>query len=71
MTEHEGAQIESILINKTKVGQASRQVWSGDVNLPDESSLELAQHVLPTRAAMMISNTMRGATFDMFSRPMR
>jgi hypothetical protein len=26
VTEHEGAEVESILINKTKVGQASRQV---------------------------------------------
>ena len=38
VTENEGAEVESILINKTKVGQASRQVWSGDVNLPDEPS---------------------------------
>jgi hypothetical protein len=44
VTEHEGAEVESILINKTKVGQASRQAWSGDVNLPDEPSLKLAQH---------------------------
>jgi hypothetical protein len=44
VTEHEGAEVESILINKTKVGQASRRVWSGDVNLPDEPSLKLAQH---------------------------
>jgi hypothetical protein len=44
VTEHEGTEVESILINKTKVGQASRQVWSGDVNLPDEPSLKLAQH---------------------------
>jgi hypothetical protein len=44
VTEHEGAEVESILVNKTKVGQASRQVWSGDVNLPDVPSLKLAQH---------------------------
>jgi hypothetical protein len=44
VTKHERAEVESILINKTKVGQASRRVWSGDVNLPDEPSLKLAQH---------------------------
>jgi hypothetical protein len=42
VTEHEGAEIESILINKTEVGQALRQAWPGDVNLPDDPSLELA-----------------------------
>src|SRR3984957_10146656 len=44
MTEHVGAEVESILINKTKAGQAFHQVWSGDVNVPDEPSLKLAQH---------------------------
>jgi hypothetical protein len=44
VTEHDRAEIKSILINKTKVGQASRQVWSGDVNLPDEPGLKFAQH---------------------------
>jgi len=43
VTKHEGAEVESILINKTKVGQASRQVRSGDRNLPGEPSFELAQ----------------------------
>jgi len=28
-TKHDGVEVESILINETKVGQASRQVWSG------------------------------------------
>ena len=46
MSKHEGAKVESILIDKTEIGQASRQVWSGDVNLSDEPSLELAQHGL-------------------------
>ena len=32
-TQHDGVDVESILINKTKIGQASRQVWSGDVNI--------------------------------------
>ena len=33
-------EVDSILINKTKVGQASRQVWSGNFNLPNELSLQ-------------------------------
>jgi uncharacterized protein YecE (DUF72 family) len=28
VTKHEGAEVESVLIDKTKVGQAARQVWS-------------------------------------------
>jgi hypothetical protein len=32
--------IEAILVDKTKVGQASRQVWSGDCNLPNELGLQ-------------------------------
>ena len=43
VTEHEGSEIESILVHKTKVGQASCQVWSGDGNLPDEPNLQFAQ----------------------------
>jgi hypothetical protein len=31
--KHDGAEVESILIDKTGLGQASRQVWSGNVNL--------------------------------------
>ena len=33
---NDGAEVESILVNKTKVGQASRQVWSGNFDLPNE-----------------------------------
>src|SRR5262245_66325888 len=29
-TQHDGVEIEAILINNTKVGQASRKVWSAD-----------------------------------------
>jgi hypothetical protein len=36
MTKHMGAEVESILIDKTKVGQASRQVWSTNANLPNQ-----------------------------------
>src|SRR6266567_5125739 len=33
-TEHDGVEVDSILVNKTKVGQASCQDWSGNFNLP-------------------------------------
>src|SRR5256885_2413762 len=33
-TEHDGVEVDSILVNKTKVGQASCQGWSGNFNLP-------------------------------------
>ena len=45
-TKHDGVEVESILINKTKVGQASRQVWSGDFNLASELCLQPAYHRL-------------------------
>ena len=34
VTKHDGVEVESILIDQTKVGQTSRQVWSADFNLP-------------------------------------
>jgi hypothetical protein len=34
-TKHDGVEVEAILINKTKVGQASCQFWSCNFNLPD------------------------------------
>src|SRR6202030_128295 len=37
---------ESILINKTKVGQASCQLWSGNCNLPNEPGLQATYHRL-------------------------
>ena len=39
-TKYDWMEVDSILINKTKVGQASRQVWSGNFNLPNELSLQ-------------------------------
>src|SRR6202051_1485697 len=45
-TKHEGAEVESILINKTKVGQASRQVWSANFDLPNALSLQPTYHRL-------------------------
>src|SRR5258707_10714185 len=41
-TKHDGAEIESILIDKTKVGQVSCQVWSANCNLPNALSLQPA-----------------------------
>ena len=45
-TKYDGMEVQSILIDKTKVGQASRQVWSGDFNLASELCLQLAYHRL-------------------------
>ena len=39
-TKHDGVEVESIFIDETKVGQASREVWSGDVDLPSELALQ-------------------------------
>src|SRR5262249_9137807 len=44
--QHDGVEVEAILINKTKVGQASRQVWSADCNLPNVLSFQLTDHCL-------------------------
>src|SRR5580698_6382529 len=46
MTKHDGMDVESILINQTKVGQAPCQVWSGYVDLPFQLSLQPADHRL-------------------------
>src|SRR5262245_56785262 len=42
MAKHDGMEVESILINQTKIGQAPCQVWSGNVNLPIELRLQPA-----------------------------
>src|SRR5208337_4990740 len=39
-TKHDGVEVESILINKTKVGEASCEVRSGNCNLAGEPSLQ-------------------------------
>src|ERR1700722_9720358 len=46
MTKHDGMDVESILINQTKVGQAPCQVWSGYADLPFQLSLQPADHRL-------------------------
>src|SRR5262245_48521089 len=42
MTKHDGMEVESILINQTKIGQAPCQVWSRNVNLPIQLSFQPA-----------------------------
>jgi len=39
-TKHDGAEVKTILIDKTKVGQASCQDWSCNINLPNLLSLQ-------------------------------
>ena len=45
-TEHNGAEVESILIDKTGLGQALRQDWSGNLNLTNQLGLQPAYHLL-------------------------
>ncbi len=45
-TKHDGVEVESILIDKTKIGQASCQVWSGNCNLPNEPGPQATYHRL-------------------------
>src|ERR1700691_3020402 len=45
-TKNDGAEVKSILINKTKRGYAFCQVWSGNFNLPNELSLQPTYHRL-------------------------
>ena len=45
-TKHDGAEVESILIDKTGFGQALRQGWSANVNLASELGLQPACHLL-------------------------
>ena len=45
-TKHDGAEVESILIDKTGLGQALRQGWSANVNLASQLRLQPAYHLL-------------------------
>jgi hypothetical protein len=45
-TQHNGAEVESILIDKIGLGQALRQDWSGNVNLAGQLGLQPAYHLL-------------------------
>ncbi|HVH61189.1 MAG TPA: hypothetical protein VM709_12675, partial [Candidatus Sulfotelmatobacter sp.] len=41
-TKHDGVKVESILIDKTGIGQALRQDWGANVNLASQFSLQPA-----------------------------
>ena len=45
-TNYDGVEVKSILINKTEVGKASCQVWSGNFNLPNGLCLQPTYHRL-------------------------
>ena len=45
-TQHDGAEVESILIDETGIGQALRQDWAANVNLASQVNLQPAYHVL-------------------------
>src|SRR6202161_2143347 len=44
-TKHDGAEVESILIDKTGVGQALRQDWSANENLANQFSTHPGYHL--------------------------
>ena len=44
-TQHDGAEVESILIDQAELGQALRQDRSGDLNLAGELGLQPADHL--------------------------
>ena len=39
-TQHDGAEVEPILVDEPKVGQTSRQLWSGNLDLPVEPGFQ-------------------------------
>ena len=45
-TQHDGAEVESILIDETGIGQALRQDWAANVTLASQVSLQPAYHLL-------------------------
>src|SRR5690606_37329821 len=50
-TENDGVQVNSVLIDQAKLGQALRQVWASNFDLPVAFGLQLAN-----RALELISN---------------
>ncbi len=40
-TEHDGVEVDSILVNQSEAGQASCQDWSGNLNFPSWLHLQL------------------------------
>jgi hypothetical protein len=45
-TKHDGAEVESILIDKTGLGQALREDWSANLNFASQLSLQPAYRLL-------------------------
>src|SRR6266850_1983078 len=65
-TQHDGVEVEPILINETKIGQASRQLRSGDVDLACALSLQLPYHrleVIPDKRGVG-ADGLQGARHD-------
>jgi hypothetical protein len=58
MAGHDGAGVGAVFIDEAQIGQAARQLWAGDVDLPDGAGLERA-HCRPA-----ISLDQRGAGPD-------
>src|SRR3990172_4554860 len=46
MTEHDGVQVDSILIDQAKFGEALRQAWASNFDLPVALGLQLADRAL-------------------------
>ena len=46
VTKHDGMQVDSILIDQAKFGQAVRQVWAGNFDLPVALGFQLADRAL-------------------------
>src|SRR3990172_3451005 len=46
MTEHDGVQVDSILIDQAKFGEALRQAWASNFDLPVALALQLADRAL-------------------------
>src|SRR5579884_1821837 len=46
MTKHDGVQVDSVLIDQAKFGEALRQVRAGNFDLPVVLGLQLADHAL-------------------------
>ena len=46
MTKHDGVQVDSILIDQPKLGEALRQVWASNFDLPGALGLQFADRAL-------------------------
>src|ERR1700722_17068084 len=62
VTKHDGMQVESILIDQTEIGEALRQLWSANVNLPGKLSLQ------PTYRRLKVISDEHGVGADRLQR---